>query len=235
VAGKGVDVQVTEVSVVGVRCAVIALKRADTPLRFLLFPMVHVGRPDYYADVATRLRRCDLIVAEGYDGPSSTGRAYVTAMRLTGRRAASPLVHQDIDYAAAGVPVVWPEGLDPDERRHTRMPFTGWLDMAVMVPVLSTTMLVGGRDWLLRRRFEVDDDTDVRASRCAWLDRKIVEERDDQLVQALAQLHETRSTEDITVGIVYGAAHMPAVVRAMSNRYGYRPRRGGEWLTAIEF
>ncbi|WP_433384065.1 hypothetical protein ACQPZX_23070 [Actinoplanes sp. CA-142083] len=57
--------QIVEVSVVGVRSAVLQLKRADTPLRFHFFPMVHIGEPDFYACVADRLRRCDLIVAEG--------------------------------------------------------------------------------------------------------------------------------------------------------------------------
>lgn len=37
--------QLVEVSVTGVRSAVITLEAAGTPLRIVLFPMVHVGHP----------------------------------------------------------------------------------------------------------------------------------------------------------------------------------------------
>jgi dienelactone hydrolase len=38
-----------------------------------------------------------------------------------------------------------------------------------------------------------------------------------------------------TVAVVYGAAHMPAVVQTLVGRLGYRPERGGEWLLAVDF
>jgi hypothetical protein len=69
-------------------------------------PVIHIGRPDYYRSVAERLARCHLIVAETYDGPSSTGLAYALALRLTRQRRGGKLVHQDIDYAKLGVPTV---------------------------------------------------------------------------------------------------------------------------------
>jgi hypothetical protein len=34
--------------------------------------------------------------------------------------------------------------------------------------------------------------------------------------------------------VVYGAGHVPAVVRALLARYGYRPR-SAEWLTVFDF
>src|SRR5439155_5736896 len=38
--------QITEVSVIGVRSAVIELRRPGSPLRYVLFPMIHMGQPD---------------------------------------------------------------------------------------------------------------------------------------------------------------------------------------------
>ena len=49
--------QYIEASVIGVRSAVITLKRRNTPLRFVLIPMVHVAEPDFYRDVAAAPRR----------------------------------------------------------------------------------------------------------------------------------------------------------------------------------
>jgi hypothetical protein len=34
--------------------------------------------------------------------------------------------------------------------------------------------------------------------------------------------------------VVYGAAHMPAVVTRLRDRFGYRAQRGADWLTAID-
>ncbi|GAB3825043.1 hypothetical protein ACFPIJ_64005 [Dactylosporangium cerinum] len=226
--------QITEVSFVGVRSAVVTLRHRTAALRFVLFPMVHIGRADFYAAVAERLRQCDLIVAEGYDGPSSTGRAYRIALRLTRQRGRGRLVHQDIDYAALGVPVVWPERIFRDTRRRDRMPLLAWLDLVVLVPYLTVTMAVGGTRWLLRRHFEISDDSEVRFSR-EFLTKWIVHDRDRELIEALTEIHRTRADDPIDVAVVYGAGHLPAVVHALAGTLGYRPRRGGEWLTVIDF
>ena len=65
--------QIVEVTDFGVRSAVLRLTRRDTPLRFEIFPMVHVGEAAFYDAVTERLRRCDLIVAEGIGRPESPG------------------------------------------------------------------------------------------------------------------------------------------------------------------
>jgi pheromone shutdown protein TraB len=62
----------------------------------------------------------------------------------------------------------------------------------------------------------------------------IVDHRDALLIDALVSIHEARSTEPIAVAVVYGAGHMPAVVRALLARYGYRPR-AADWLTVFDF
>jgi hypothetical protein len=226
--------QITEVSVVGVRSAVVALKRSQTPLRFILFPMIHIARPAFYQQVAERLAKCQLIVAEGYDGPSSTGLAYATALRITRQRGAVQLVHQNVDFEALGVPVVWPENLVSSRSHWRRMPLIGWLDLVFLTPMLVVTMAVGGKGWLLRRNMEVSDDTEARMSG-SLLTRWLIDERDDELLAALAEIHANRAAEPIDVAVVYGSAHLPAVVRGLAERFGYHPQRGGEWLTAIDF
>jgi hypothetical protein len=212
---------------------VTVFQHRGTPLRFVIIPTIHIGRPEYYKQIADRLVRCQLVVAEQYDGPSSTGLAYVTALRLTLQRRDYTLVHQDIDYQALGVPTVWPEGeLLPGRRR--RLPWLAWLDLVLLVPFLTVSMAVGGRHWLLRRNFEINDDSEPRIFRSSFLNRVMFDERDVQLVDAVTRICEERSSQAIEVAIVYGAAHMPAVVRTLG-RLGYRPQRGAEWLLAIGF
>jgi hypothetical protein len=106
--------------------------------------------------------------------------------------------------------------------------------LVLMVPLLTVAMAVGGRNWLLRRNFEVSDDSEPRM-RSSFLHRVILEERDELLVAAVTRIHEERNGEAIDVAVAYGAAHMPAVVQTLVGRLGYRPIRGGEWLLAIDF
>ncbi len=215
------------------RSSVTVFRHPRTPLRFVVIPTIHIGRPDYYRQIAERLAKCHLVVAEQYDGPSSTGLAYVTALRLSLQRRYGTLVHQDIDYQALGVPVVWPDGeLLPGRRR--RLPLVGWLDLALMVPFLTVAMAVGGRDWLLRRNFEISDDSEPRM-RSSAMHRVLLEERDALLVTAVTDIDRERNGQPIDVGVAYGAAHLPAVVRALVDRLGYRPERGGQWLVAMDF
>jgi hypothetical protein len=52
-------------------------------------------------------------------------------------------------------------------------------------------------------------------------------------VRALDTIHQQRSQEPISVAVVYGAGHMPAVVRSLA-RYGYRAS-SAEWLTVFGY
>ena len=100
--------QIIEQSIAGVRSAVLRLTRRETPLRFELYPMVHIGEPAFYAAVSRRLRRCDLVVAEGV-GSTSAGSLLTMSYRLPARFERSGLVVEDIDYASLGVPVLNPD------------------------------------------------------------------------------------------------------------------------------
>jgi hypothetical protein len=60
----------------------------------------------------------------------------------------------------------------------------------------------------------------------------VLHERDARLLAALTAVHELRSAEDVTVAVVYGAAHMRAALRGLGDRLGYRVR-AVEWLTVV--
>ena len=54
--------QFIEVSLTGVRSAVITLSAPGQPQRVVLFPMLHLATPDFYTSVAARLGSCRRIV-----------------------------------------------------------------------------------------------------------------------------------------------------------------------------
>ena len=70
----------------GFRTSVTVFRRPAGGLRWVIIPTIHMGHADYYWAIWQRLRSCQAVVAEIWDGPSSTGMAYANAMRLAGRQ-----------------------------------------------------------------------------------------------------------------------------------------------------
>ncbi|MEU8662734.1 hypothetical protein, partial [Actinoplanes philippinensis] len=228
---------VTEWSDAGFRTAVRVLRRPAGGLRWVVIPTIHVGHPDYYWAIWQRLRSCQAVVAEQYDGPSSTGYAFATAMRLTRQRASRELVHQDIDYGALGVPVVFPDAhTAPPPEDDRRMPDRGWADVIVSTPGLALRMALSGRDdWLAGQCLDVDDTTEFAPMPGEVLGPDGLTERDRLLLGVIREIDEAFAVEDIEVAVVFGAAHMPLVVRELTGTLGHRPFAEEEWLTAIDF
>jgi hypothetical protein len=231
--------QLVEVSSFGMRAAVVTLRRSQTPLRFVLFPMVHLGTPDYYRQVAARLRDCQLVVAEGIRGRSAAAAALTMAYRLLGQRRRLGLVVQDLGLQDLEVPVVGPDmsGVEFDTRWRG-LPLRLRLQVLYLVPVYATGMLLfGSRRFLARALGSLDDlpgPGQAVPERFEALDRLVVDDRDRLLVRALDSIHQQRRHQEVEVAVVYGAGHMPAVVQHLSARLGYRAA-SAEWFTVFEF
>jgi hypothetical protein len=227
-------VQIIEVSVIGVRSAVVTLERRDTALRFVLFPMVHVAAPAFYRAVTARLSDCQLVVAEGVRGRSVVGSALTLTYRVFkyNRRR---LVVQHLDYEALGIPVITPDMTAADF-------ITGWRQIPArqrllvwcLIPPITIAMLLLGSRRLLSRFLAVQWSADEEPNDEDALHKLIVDDRDALLLRSLIAIHHERGAEPLDVAVVYGAGHMPAVVRALSAHLGYQPR-SAEWLTVWDF
>jgi hypothetical protein len=231
--------QLIEVSVTGVRSAVITLESAATPMRIVLFPMLHLGTSDFYRSVTARLAKSGLIVAEGVSGKSMAAAALTLAYRLPARRRRLGLSVQKIDYTSLGVPVIRPDLTGAQLRAGWRS--VPWLQRAAvwcLVPPFALAFALLGTRRTLSRYLDSGDlpthlDGQVRHA-LPELTGLIVDHRDALLVDCLVSLHQAHQGERLDVAVVYGAAHMPAVTRELLRRYGYRPRTA-EWLTVFDF
>jgi hypothetical protein len=252
-------VQIIEATEAGIRAVELRLQRHGSPLQFLLYPMMHIGQPEYYQEIARRLGQADLIVAEGVgrdDAPAET-KAAAPAQALA--RLSSPmywltssyrtmaedqnlgLVEQNLDYDAIGVPVVCPDFTAEqfDEQWRTIPVWQRGAMLAVAAPVLAAQRLFGSR-WLYNRLVNDASMDDLLNPEELFvvnteeeLDRVILHGRDVPLLKMLTDLHEKRCQEPITVAVVYGAAHMRAVLLGL-RPLGYRVV-SGDWLTVITF
>lgn len=231
--------QIIEVSVTGVRSAVITLRRGPTPMQFVLVPMIHLGTAAFYAEVKARLRDCQLIVAEGVSGPSVLVRALTFSYRFPGRSRRLNLVVQGDDYADCGVPVICPDVTARQlGRRWRSIPAVQRMMVWVAVPLLALVERVIGTRRLVGRHLATTDlptleDHVVREKFPKFME-VLVDHRDAVLLDALATIHDQRCGDPISVAVVYGAGHMPGIVQGLWTRYGYRPR-SAEWLTVFDF
>jgi len=100
---SGVLMQYIESSIVGLRSSVITLKHRGACLRFMLFPMVHVGERAFFGEVAARAGRCQLIVAESAPSRYTPLQVWMSGIRF------DRLVDQStaLDLETLGVPVRW--------------------------------------------------------------------------------------------------------------------------------
>jgi hypothetical protein len=232
-------VQLIEVSITGVRSAVITLRCRDAPLAFVLFPMLHLGTEAFYRTVTDRLSSCDVVVAEGISGQSVVVAALTLAYRLPGRRRRLGLVRQHIDLAGLGVPVIRPDMTAAEFGEGWRaVPVLQRTLVICVAPLLAAVFWLIGTRRMLSRYAAVDDlpapDESQLRDHASELMELIVDRRDSLLLSALDDLHGQQMTEPMTVAVVYGAGHMPAVAHHLAAAYGYRPRVA-EWLTVFDF
>ena len=229
--------QFIEADRMSIRSATWVLRSPGSRVCFRLFPMVHFGTRQFYDEVTVRIGRCDLIVAEG-DGapPSRFAPLRLKAYTLFNRVRRSELVYQHIDYRATGRPVVYPDRTHPAEvltgpparRSRDILLLAGFLLVALPIKAIAT-LARGSRRFAARASvLGIEDSTVLDGDR--RLAAMLLSDRDKVLNAVLTRLREEHDGEFIDIAVVYGAAHMPAVVRFLNSRYGYRPY-DGEWLT----
>lgn len=232
--------QIIETSVIGVRSAVITFRRTDTPMQIVLFPMLHLGTKGFYKAITARLRDCQLVVAEGIRGRSTTTSLLTMSYRLLGRSRRLGLVVQDLHLDELGVPVIRPDmtGSEFENRWRKEVSRLHRLLIIPAVPVFAAGMLLFGTRRVLGRYLALDDlptrEQEMVEAALGDINKLIVHERDALLIDELTSIDKERCAEAIKVAVVYGAGHMPAVAAVLVARLGYRAR-SAEWLTAFDY
>lgn len=231
--------QFIEVSVTGVRSAVITLRAPDRPQRIVLFPMLHLGAATFYAGVTARLGQCAVVLAEGISERSLLAKALTTAYRLPGRRGRLGLVEQRIDYAGLNAEVVNPDMTGRQLRAAWHaVPILHRAALLLAAPVVGAAFWLLGTRRMLARYAAVEDLPDATEvmlrDKAQALAELLLDRRDALLAATLDQVLAQHGDEAVAIAVVYGAGHMPALTRYLVAKYGFRPREA-EWLTVFDF
>jgi hypothetical protein len=229
--------QIIENSIIGTRSAVLRLRRRGSQLEFVVFPMLHVGMPSFYAEVARQLRECDLLVVEGVVGGTVAGSVLTMTYQVIPLDKDSGLIEDNIPYGDLGVPVITPDitGEEFDQEAQQLSLKTKVLLLG-MAPIAAAMNLFNGRERLLSRDIELNDlptaAEELESDETASFRELLLGRRDEKVIAALTELVTDRSAEPIQVAVVYGAAHVPAIVSGLG-KLGYRVITA-DWITVVD-
>lgn len=239
--------QLLEKSVVGLRSAVTKLHRDGGGLRVTVVPMVHVADREFYESVAEIVRGADVCVHEGIKGgdgawhldgdrdalsfemPNRLGLVPQPEFTLRGTR------HINFDQGVRSHLA----GLAGSKRLGWVVRFAVWLAPAALLWGLGRLLALVR--WVLARKTKtradfvngLELDTTGRGFQALqghWLLAKLVD-RDQKLHEGLADLDREYTEAGADVVVLYGAAHVPGIFRALES-LGYR-RLSAEWLTVV--
>ena len=222
--------QLLESSVIGLRSARHRLRSASFPAEVTLFPMVHVGEAAFYRSVVAAAAQHDVVLLEGIRSPY-VGRL-TRAYRWGQVERLGLIVQPKDDFATAPCRAVRAD-LSPEEfmAEWRRLPW--W--MRAVFPVIAAAFglqlrLVGSRQMIARKLNQTDlrDRDEIFAPEP--LIQLLLTARDQKLCAVLQAEIEAGAG---SIAIIYGAAHMNAVLQFLYRFGGYRPIES-DWMAVFE-
>lgn len=237
--------QIVERSVLGVRSARIELKSNGNPVEITLFPMIHIGEPQFYEAVLRDAWSFDYVLVEGVKSPivEALTRSYrwlerskrlnlVLQSRYLGRDALSyfeelraQVIHADLDQQE--FEKVWKE-----------VP----LRLRALVYVLAPVIGLHRRFFATRETMASRLEFSYLTSRDEWLSydenlalfyHAIRDARDERLIARLLETMDSCGSGPGRIAVVYGARHMRAVLKALTGEHRYSVT-GTSWMTVFK-
>jgi len=221
-----------------VRSAVYRLKKDGSGPEFLLFPMIHVGSPEFYEEISKRLVSCDLILAEGVK--SKRVNLLTLSYRIVKHIRRMDLVTQcdgmKIENLRAKVLSTDMDGAAFDER-WSSLPLSLRALLFIMLPIYVVYMFLFGTREMIAKNIALDDlpsseeimsdDDDFEQ-----FDSLIIDERDRKLIEHIVRLDAEKQGHQ-QIGIVYGARHMRSTTHFLMQKLNYRIVKA-EWVKVFD-
>lgn len=237
--------QIVESSVLGVRSARIELKSNGNPVEITLFPMIHIGEPQFYEAVLRDAWSFDYVLVEGVKSPivNALTRSYrwaersnrlnlVLQSRFLGRDALN-------NFEGVRAHVVH---ADLEQKEFEQL----WQKVPLWLRALAYVVPPGIG---LHRRFFATRETiasrlefSYLTSRDEWLNydenfglfhHAIRDARDERLIARLLETMDSCGSEPSRIAVVYGARHMRAVLKALTGEHRYSVT-GTSWMTVFK-
>jgi hypothetical protein len=237
----GGSLQYLENSALALRAAHYALARDGQTQQFLLFPMIHIGTPEYYSQVRIRLEACDAILFEGV----RSWRVWVLTLSysLVARRKRLGLVTQREALPLKGLRACLVHadlGSGEFDEQWSKIPWRIRIMVAVCAPLYGAYLFLTATRESIGKRLSSDDvslaaDEYDRDTFAPVLNEAMASVRDRRLTERIDSLvWQPGLTKPGTVGVIYGAGHMRSVTDTLMGRHRFRVVRS-EWITVFDY
>lgn len=229
--------QFIERSSFSLRSAIYYLERKEGGPRFILFPMIHVGDKDFYADVARRLAECDSVVAEGV---SSKRAALLTSSYRIVKyvRRLDLITQHEMDTSTFRTKIVNAEMKQKEfDELYSALPLLDRIQIFLLFPLFAVYLLLFGTRQFIASELAIEDlptsEELLADDMFERLEDVILIKRDSVLIQRLQSLVEDPEADQKQIGILYGAKHMRSIVMFLMGKLGYSVSRA-EWVTVFD-
>jgi len=240
-ARAGGSLQYLENSALALRAAHYALARDGQDQQFLLFPMIHIGTPEYYSQVRLRLEACDAILFEGV----KSWRVWVLTLSysLVARRKRLGLVTQRDALSLKGLRarlVHADLGSVEFDEQWSKIPWRFRIVVAICAPLYGTYLFLTATRESIGKRLSTDDvslaaEEYDRYRFAPGLNEAMVGSRDKRLTERIDSLVALPTpTKPGVVGVIYGAGHMRSVTDALMGKHRFKVVRS-EWITVFDY
>lgn len=232
--------QFIEKNAFNVRTAVYRLRKEGAQLEFCLFPMIHAGSPEFYAEISRRLDQCDLILVEGVRSKKANVLVYSYKILKRIRRLGFVLQQDAMDLKGFGAKIVNTDiAGDAFEARWSALPILLHLQLFLLVPIYVVYLVIFANRETIAKQIAMDDlptnEEILETGDEEWeaLHTLLIDERDRTLIDHLRRLDEDKSEEFRCIGVVYGAEHMRNVIAFLMHQMNYHVAKS-EWVTVFD-
>jgi hypothetical protein len=228
--------QIIESSALGVRSARVQFRHPGGRPSVTLFPMIHIGEPEFYRAAFDDAFAHDVVLVEGVKSPIGARITRSYRWLLGSKRIGLSLQPKSPEAGTCHAKIVHAD-LSGAEFAAEWQKVQPWLRLLVY---LISPLIGLHRRWFATRESIAKgismDDQPSQKELVEWspeagaLTQAILHSRDERLIDRLCeQLSADAGTK---IAIVYGAGHMRAVVRELATRQGYMTGQS-DWLTVF--
>ena len=222
----------------GLRAACYRLRSEEYTAVFLLFPMIHIGTPEYYRDVFSRLSECDIVLFEGL--ASFRARLLATSYRWVARRPRLNLATQSegLKLADLAVRLVHADVAGKEfKKRWQQISMGKRVALMCMSPIYGFWLYLTASRKSLGKHLGLEDlpsrDSTLHQDGSSAIEQAFLGSRDQKLVSRIDDvMHDEVASR--TIGVVYGAAHMRAVIQHLMSRRNYHVA-SCDWMTVMGY
>jgi hypothetical protein len=230
--------QILESSPLGLRAARLTFASKVSGKTVTLFPMVHIGIPAFYREVYEDALAHDAVLIEGLRSPV-TKRITRSYRWIVGAKRLGLIVQPKLAETSAVPPRVIHADLSHEEfiREWRRAPFHLRIFWYLAAPAYGLCQRWFGTLEGLARGHTMDDVLG-RGEALSWtptvgaIHGSILGARDARLVQRLSEALSAPLDQVRSVAVVYGGAHMRAVIAELTRRRDYIAG-DTRWLTVF--